>query len=81
MLLRRSISSETALSGPLFETSLRLANHRQLLDARDEGLAARRQSFSAEVARALEAIDRLQQIYDRQLEQPMRDHYLKRSIA
>jgi glycerol-3-phosphate O-acyltransferase len=81
MLLRRSISSETALSGPLFETSLRLANHRQLLDARDEGLAARRQSFSAEVARALESIDRLQQIYDRQLEQPTRDHYLKRSIA
>ena len=81
MLLRRQISTETALSGPLFETSIRLANHRRLLDARDEGLAGRRESFSAEVARALESIDRLQQIYDRQLEQPTQDHYLKRSIA
>jgi glycerol-3-phosphate O-acyltransferase len=81
MLLRRRISSETALSGPLLETGIRLANHRRLLDARDEGLAGRRESFSAEVARALEAIDRLQQIYDRQLEEPMQDHYLKRSIA
>jgi glycerol-3-phosphate O-acyltransferase len=81
MLLRRRISTETALSGPLFETSIRLANHRRLLDARDEGLAGRRQSFSAEMARALETIDRLQQIYDRQLEQPIRDHTVRRSIA
>ena len=81
MLLRRRISSETALSGPLFETSIRLANHRRLLDARDEGLAGRRESFSAEVARALGVVDRLQYIYDRQLEEPMQDLSQKRSIA
>jgi glycerol-3-phosphate O-acyltransferase len=81
MLLRRRISTETALSGPLFETGIRLANHRRLLDARDDGLAGRRESFFAEVSRAMEVIDRLQQIYDRQLEEPVQDHYLKRSIA
>jgi glycerol-3-phosphate O-acyltransferase len=81
MLLRRRISSETALSGPLFETGIRLANHRRLLDARDDGIAARRESFSAEAARALDAIERLQQFYDRQLDEPMQDRYRKRSIA
>jgi glycerol-3-phosphate O-acyltransferase len=81
MLLRRRINSEAALSGPLFETGIRLANHRRLLDARDEGLAGRRESFSAEIGRALDVMDRLQQVYDRQLEEPAQDQYFNRSIA
>ena len=81
LLLRRRISSEAALSGPLFETGIRLANHRRLLDARDEGLAGRRESFSAEIDRALDVMDRLQQVYDRRLEDPAQDQYYSRSIA
>ena len=67
MLLRREISTETALSKPLFETALRLAKHRQLLDGDAETLAQRRTAFAAELDRVLDAINRLQQDYDQGL--------------
>jgi len=67
MLLRREISTETALSQPLFETALRLAKHRQLLDGDAETLAQGRTAFAAELDRVLDAINRLQQDYDQDL--------------
>jgi glycerol-3-phosphate O-acyltransferase len=67
LLMRREISTETALSQPLFETALRLASHRQLLEGDAEGLTQRRQAFAAELDRVLAAINGLQSAYDRHL--------------
>jgi len=67
LLLRREVSTEAALSQPLFETALRLARHRQLLDGDSETLAQRRQAFAAELDRVLAAINCLQDAYDQHL--------------
>jgi glycerol-3-phosphate O-acyltransferase len=67
MLLRREISTEAALSRPLFASALRLARHRRLLDADDSDIRQRREAFAADVQRALAAINRLQDVYDRPL--------------
>jgi glycerol-3-phosphate O-acyltransferase len=67
MLLRREISTEAALSRPLFASALRLARHRQLLDCGDTEVVQRREAFAADVQEALAAINRLQLAYDRPL--------------
>ena len=54
MLLRREISTEAALSRPLFASALRLARHRRLLDADDPGVVQRREAFAADVQRHLD---------------------------
>jgi len=66
MLLRKEISTEAALSRPLFASALRLARHRRLLDAGDRDVRQRRESFAGDVRRALAAINVLQDVYDRQ---------------
>ena len=68
MLERRAISTEAALSKPLFETALRLARHRALLAGDEETLAERRHALSSELDRVIAAIDRLQVDYDRRLD-------------
>jgi len=67
LLLRREISTEVALSQPLFETALRLARHRQLLDGDSETLTQSRQAFAAELDHVLAAINCLQDAYDQHL--------------
>ena len=67
MLLRKEISTEAAISRPLFASALRLARHRRLLDAGDRDVRQRRESFAGDVQRALAAINVLQEVYDRQL--------------
>jgi len=82
MLLRREISTEAALSRPLFASALRLARHRRLLDSGDSDIRQRREAFAADVRRALAAINRLQDVYDRPLgglSPP--DHHESLSIA
>ena len=64
MLLRRQISGVSTLSRDLFSTSLRLAEHRQLLDSTGDELAHRRQSFSVEAQNLVKAIDLLQECYN-----------------
>lgn len=64
LLLRHRISSSSAVSRDLFGTGLQLAEHRQLINAGDQDCAARRRSFEAEIGEVLEAINRLQAIYD-----------------
>ncbi|HSG58700.1 MAG TPA: 1-acyl-sn-glycerol-3-phosphate acyltransferase [Woeseiaceae bacterium] len=70
MLLRGEISTEAALSKPLFETALRLVRHRRLLAGTGARVHKRRVAFAQEVQEALAAINRLQEIYDRQLREP-----------
>jgi glycerol-3-phosphate O-acyltransferase len=67
MLLRREITTEAALSGPLFASALRLARHRRLLDSGDSDIRQRREAFAADVQRVLDAINLLQDVYDRPL--------------
>lgn len=82
MLLRKEITTEAALSGPLFATALRLARYRALLDANDSEVRTRREQFAAEVERTLAAINELQDVYDRSLQQPAIRHvHETRSIA
>jgi len=69
MLLRREISTEAALSRPMFETALRLAANRRLLEDDGPRILTRRHKFAAEVENTLAAINKLQDIYDRQLDQ------------
>lgn len=64
MLLRREISTEAALSQPMFATALRLAANRNLLLADRPGLKTRREAFAGEVEETLAAINNLQAIYD-----------------
>jgi len=66
MLLRKAISTEAALAQPLFETALKLARHRGLLDG--GGLADARAAFLADIEALLDAIGLLQSAYDGQLE-------------
>jgi glycerol-3-phosphate O-acyltransferase len=44
MLLRKEISTEAALSRPLFASAMRLARHRRLLDAGDQDIRKRREA-------------------------------------
>lgn len=82
MLLRREISTETALSRPLFASAMRLARHRGLLDAGEKDIARRREAFAGDVQRALAAIDLLQHVYDRPMDgSPEREPCDSRSIA
>jgi glycerol-3-phosphate O-acyltransferase len=82
MLLRKEITTEAALSGPLFATALRLARYRALLDADDSEVGTRREQFAAEVERTLAAINELQDVYDRSLQEPAIRHvHETRSIA
>jgi glycerol-3-phosphate O-acyltransferase len=67
MLLRKEISAEAALSGPLFTSALRLARHRGLLVSGDRGVRQRRKAFAADVQKALSAVNVLQDVYDRSL--------------
>ena len=82
MLLRKEITTEAALSGPLFATALRLARYRALLDADDSEVRMRREQFAEEVERTLAAINELQDVYDRSLQEPAIRHvHEARSIA
>jgi glycerol-3-phosphate O-acyltransferase len=82
LLMRREISTEAALSKPLFETALRLARHRQLLDGDSETLTQGRQAFAAELDRVLAAINCLQAAYDQHLgDQNLDTPYEHRSVA
>jgi glycerol-3-phosphate O-acyltransferase len=82
MLLRKEISTEAALSRPLFASAMRLARHRRLLDADDQEMKQRRETFASDVQRTLEAINVLQDIYDRPLSDfPMPEIHDSRSIA
>jgi len=64
MLLRKQISTESALSRDLFETALRLAEHRKLLHDTTGDLVERRRLFAREVLEILVAVNRLQSAYD-----------------
>jgi len=64
LLLRRRISSESALSQPLFENAWRLADYLKLLSGERHGLADRRLAFFERVATALAGVNLLQQRYD-----------------
>lgn len=64
MLLRKQISTESALSRDLFDTALRLAEHRKLLVQGTEDLAGRRELFSREALEMLVAVNLLQRAYD-----------------
>ena len=82
MLLRREITTEAALSRPLFASALRLARHRRLLDCGDTDVVQRREAFAADVQEALAAINRLQLAYDRPLNEfPPTETIDTRSIA
>ena len=82
MLLRREISTEAALSRPLFASAMRLARHRRLLDADDPDITKRRETFADDVQRTLAAINVLQDIYDRPLNGfPLPAVHESRSIA
>jgi len=82
MLLRREISTEAALSRPLFVSALRLARHRRLLDSGDRDVRQRREAFAADVQQALAAINLLQDVYDRPLNEfPSPDVRQSLSIA
>jgi len=82
MLLRREITTEAALSRPLFASALRLARHRRLLDCGDTDVVQRREGFAADVQEALAAINRLQLAYDRPLNEfPSTETIDTRSIA
>ncbi len=82
MLLRKEITTEAALSRPLFTTALRLARYLALLDADDREIRKRRERFATEVEQTLAAINELQDVYDRQLnESPVRHVLEARSIA
>jgi galactokinase len=61
---------------------MRLARHRRLLDADDQEMKQRRETFASDVQRTLEAINVLQDIYDRPLSDfPMPEIHDSRSIA
>ena len=82
MLLRREISTEAALSRPLFASAMRLARHRRLLDSDDQEMKQRREAFATDVQRVLAAINVLQAVYDRPLNEfPVPDVHDSRSIA
>jgi len=70
MLLHRQISSETALSQPLFANAIRLARHRGLLDGEPGDIEARHNQFAVEMDQALNSINRLQHLYDQQHQEP-----------
>lgn len=65
MLLRRHISSASALSEPLFATAMKLAGHRGLLAGVPDELVQGRQAFAVEIADAARAVELLQRYYDR----------------
>jgi glycerol-3-phosphate O-acyltransferase len=82
MLLRKEITTEAALSGPLFATAMRLARYRELLDADDGQIRTRREQFASEVEQTLVAINELQDVYDQSLQEPAIRHvHEARSIA
>ena len=69
LLLRGHIHSAAALSEPLFGTTIKLAVHRSLLAGSSDDLAQRRGEFAAEIADAVQAINRLQAHYDQRQDQ------------
>tara|TARA_R110000823_G_scaffold139607_4_gene269494 strand:- start:35958 stop:37805 length:1848 start_codon:yes stop_codon:yes gene_type:complete len=71
MLLRRQISTESALSRDLFDTALRLAEHRKLLVKGSDDLAGRRELFAREALEMLVAVNLLQSAYDAALFPPL----------
>lgn len=82
MLEEGEISTQAALSLPIFETGLELARHRQLMDEDDDLCVSRREAFSDELERVLTAINRLQHYQDRQSPDAVDDTgHARRSIA
>ncbi|MFK7974973.1 MAG: 1-acyl-sn-glycerol-3-phosphate acyltransferase [Halioglobus sp.] len=73
MLLRQSISGESSISQDLFANGLRMAEHMQLLERSEEGLAEARQAFADRVLAALSAIDLLQARHDEAWYSPFPD--------
>lgn len=74
MLLRRQISGDSTLSKDLFSSALRLTEHLQLLEGDKEALRSRRIAFERQTYEVLEAINLLQESYDRAWFDPVRDH-------
>jgi glycerol-3-phosphate O-acyltransferase len=64
ILIRGQLSTATALSLPLLENAIRLADYRQLLQGTAEQLRAARAEFATEVERANAALSQLQEAYD-----------------
>ncbi len=64
MLLRRTISCESAVSRDLLASGLRLAEHRELLAGTGAEILSRREAFAEEVVNALSAVNLLQRSYD-----------------
>ncbi len=68
MLRQGEVSTEAALSQPLFESALRLARHRQLLEGDASTLIARHRAFAGELDHLQAAIERLQDDYDQRID-------------
>jgi glycerol-3-phosphate O-acyltransferase len=68
MLLRRRITSESALSEPLFVTAARLAGHRCLLEGEPGAIVENREQFDADIDAVLDGVNLLQHYYDLQQE-------------
>ncbi len=64
MLLRKQIGAESALSKDIFDSALRLAEHRKLLATGGGDLAERREAFAREALAILAAVNLLQDAYD-----------------
>ncbi|MFT4612988.1 MAG: glycerol-3-phosphate O-acyltransferase [Bacteroidia bacterium] len=64
MLLRKQISGSSAISRDIFETGLRMANHRDLLVGDAKELGNHREAFLKEIRQILVAIDLLQDSYN-----------------
>ncbi|NND67337.1 MAG: hypothetical protein HKN19_07110 [Halioglobus sp.] len=64
MLLRKQVSTESALSRDIFDTALRLAENRKLLNADEDDLVERREGFASEALDILTAVNLLQEAYD-----------------
>lgn len=71
MLLRRQITSETALSKPLFANAVRLARHRGLVGGLDMRDRRAREAFAAETEALMAALTTLQSRYDAALRSTM----------
>lgn len=64
MLLRKQIGDESALSKDIFDTALRLAEHRKLMATDGGDLVDRRERFARESHDILAAVNLLQDAYD-----------------
>lgn len=72
--LQRQIASEESASGEMFQTALRLARHRGLVESDAPGLAARRAAFEREIVAIRDRIERLARVGSTTLPMPAVHH-------